>query len=133
MLHGSRDCDRIRSVTRRQLLQVTGAAIAAQSVGQPAPAPAGEPLPGSQLLTWDGDLSERMMDGAHKFVERQIAESVKTRERFWNRDLSSRAAYEKSVEGNRVRLREILGVVDAREPVRMERFADDGDSPLVAE
>ncbi len=108
-------------------------ALAWQSVGQPAPPPAGEPLAWSQLLTWEGDLSERMMDGAHKFVDRQIAESVKTRERFWKRDLSSRAAYEKSVEGNRARLREILGVVDARQPVRMERFGDDGDSPLVAE
>ena len=73
------------------------------------------------------------MDGAHAFVERKIAESVKTREQFWKRDLSSGAAYEKSVEGNRRRLREIIGVVDQRLPVRMERFGDDGDSPLVAE
>ena len=68
------------------------------------------------------------MDGAHAFVERKIAESVKTREQYWKRDLSSRAAYEKSVERNRRRLREIIGVVDPRVPVRMERFGDDGNS-----
>ena len=69
----------------------------------------------------------------HAFVDRKIAESVKAREQFWKRDLSSEAAYEKSVERNRARLREILGVVDQRLPVRMERFGDNGDTPLVAE
>ena len=121
------------SVTRRELLHGLGAVLAAENCGRADPAAAGDPLPGSLPLTWEGDLAERMMDGAHAFVERKIAESVKTREQFWKRDLSSVAAYEKSVEGNRRRLREILGVVDQRLPVRMERFGDDGDSPLVAE
>lgn len=85
------------------------------------------------MLTWEGDLSVRMMDGAHEFVDRKIAESAKTRERFWKRDLSSPSAYEKSVDVNRTRLRQILGVVDQREPARMERFGDDLDSPLIAE
>src|SRR5438132_7161870 len=114
-------------MTRRELLQGAGVALLA---GQAAPA---EKLPGTELLGWEGDLSERMMDGAHKFVERKIAESVASRERYWKRDLSSRAAYEKSVEANRLRFRAIAGVVDAREPVAMERFGDDDDSPLVAE
>src|SRR5260370_5688306 len=74
-----------------------------------------------------------MREGAHKYVERKIAESVKARQQYWSRDLSSSAAYEKSVERNRIRFRNIIGVVDAREPVMMERFGDDDDSPLIAE
>src|ERR1700694_5713670 len=114
-------------MTRRELLRSTGIAF----VGAPfAPA---QKLPGTEPLLWEGDLSERMMDGAHKFVERKIAESVASRELHWKRDLSSRAAYEKSVEANRLRFRAIIGVVDPREPVVMERFGDDDDAPLVAE
>ncbi len=73
------------------------------------------------------------MDGAHKFVERKIAESVHARQKYWKRDLSSRAAYEKSVEDNRNRLRTLIGVVDAREPAGMERFGANDDTSLVAE
>ena len=31
-------------------------------------------LPGTQPLTWGGDLSRLMMDGPDRFVERKIAE-----------------------------------------------------------
>ena len=117
-------------MTRRELLYGAGLAAFAQDLPKPDPPDA---LPGTRLLTWQGDLSERMMDGAHKFVERKIAESVQARQRYWKRDLSSRAAYEKSVEGNRSRLQTIAGVVDAREPILMERFGDDSDSPVAAE
>ena len=51
-IHGNRSCDRIRNVTRRELLHGMGAALAAESFGQADPAPAGDPLPGSLLLTW---------------------------------------------------------------------------------
>ena len=120
-------------MTRRDLLQSIGFTIAAKDLLQAEPVRPVQTLPGTEPLAWDGDLAERMMDGAHKYVERIIAESPEARRKYWKRDLSSRAAYQESVEGNRARLREILGVVDAREPVRMERFGDDGDSPLVAE
>src|SRR6185295_7889648 len=43
----------------------------------------GQVLPGTQPLDWQGDLSERMMDGAHRFVERKISESRQTRQRHW--------------------------------------------------
>jgi len=90
-------------------------------------------LPGTQPLDWQGDLSERMMDGAHRFVERTIGESIEKRQRHWKRDLSSRQAYEASVEPNRRRFKKIIGVVDSRLPARMERFGDDENSALVAE
>ena len=41
--------------------------VAAQTAG----------LPGAGTLVWNDDLSVRMMDGAHRFVERKIAESLR--------------------------------------------------------
>ena len=102
-------------------------------VGVVAPAGQVQTLPGTQPLTWDGDLSERMMDGAHRFVERKIEASIKTREKYWKRDFTSRQAYEASVEGNRQRFMKSIGVVDARVPVTLERFGDDDNPALVAE
>src|SRR5438874_11567098 len=93
-----------------------------------------ETLPQTKPLDWEeSDLSSRMMDGAHRFIERKIAESVAKRRQFWARDFSSPAAYTKSVEPNRVRFQTIIGAVDQRVPVRMERFGDDAHPALVAE
>ena len=55
-----------------------------------------EPLPGTEPLDWpEEDLSERLMDGAHAFVERKIGESKQKRSRFWDYDFSSPDAYVK--------------------------------------
>ncbi len=120
-------------MTRRDVLQRIGLAIAAQDLVQAAPTQPVHTLPGTQPLTWDGDLAERMMDGAHKYVERIIAESVEARRKYWKRDLSSRAAYEKSVEPNRDRFLKTIGVVDSRVTADMERFGGDDNPALVAE
>lgn len=96
----------------------------------------GEPvatLPETKPLTESGDLSRKMLDGLHRFAERKIDESVATRATLWRRDPSSRAAYERSVAGNRESFRKIIGVVDPRVPVSMERFGDDERPALVAE
>src|SRR5207247_4599723 len=96
-------------------------------VGQPP-----ETLPQTQPLTWEEtDLSARLMDGAHRFVERKIAESVAKRSQFWTRDFSSPAAYARSVQPNRSRFQTIIGTVDPRLPARMERFGDDAYPALV--
>ena len=99
-----------------------------------------ETLPGTKPLEWEEkDLSSRMMDGAHRFIERKIAESIAKRTQFWSRDFSSPAAHVKSIESNRVRFGQIIGAVDARVgetpalPLRMERFGDDKNPALVAE
>lgn len=73
------------------------------------------------------------MDGAHRFAERKIAESLVTRATHWSRDFSSPEAYAKSVEPNRTRFRTILGVVDPRLPATLERYGDDAQPALVAE
>jgi dienelactone hydrolase len=89
-------------------------------------------LPGTQALTWEGDLSERMMDGAHRFIERKIERSIQNRPQYWKRDLASLSIHEKSIEPNRQRFTKIIGVVDPRLPVKMERFGDDDNPALVA-
>src|SRR5688500_2463783 len=60
-----------------------------------------EVLPGTKPLSQGGDLSAKMLDGAHKFIERKIDESVASRSKLWNRDFSSREVYEQSIEPNR--------------------------------
>ena len=101
-----------------------------------APAQTAPPttLPQTKPLEWtEEDLSGRLMDGAHGFVQQQIAAAAQTRGRYWNYDRSSRAAWEAALQGNRDRLREIIGAVEPRLPPRMERFGDDAAPALVAE
>lgn len=92
------------------------------------------PLLKTGALEWsEKELPDRLMDGAHKFVERKIAESVTSRAKLWARDFSSKEAYSKSVESNRNQLRTIIGAVDSRRPANMERYGDDDSSAMVAE
>ncbi len=73
-----------------------------------------------------------MQDGAHRFVDRVIADSLARRADRWQRDTRSTEAYEASVKPQRDRLRTLLGVVDQRvRPVVLERFGDD-DNPALA-
>ena len=55
-----------------------------------SPAAAVDVLPGTQPLTWDGDISLKMVDDLHTFADRETAASVERRARHWNRDFSSR-------------------------------------------
>lgn len=91
-------------------------------------------LADTRPLVWEeADLSQRVMDAAHAFVERKIAEAGGQRQAFWRYDFSSREAYVASVSENRTELKTILGVVDQRVPIRMERYGDDDNPALVAE
>ena len=91
-------------------------------------------LPQTAALDWpEEDLSGRMMDGAHRFVERQIAEAQARSSGSGRTDRSSPAAWNASIEANRDRLREIIGVVDSRVPSAVERYGDDENPALVAE
>jgi dienelactone hydrolase len=92
-------------------------------------AQAPNPLPGTASLDWpEEDLSTRMMDGAHQFVERKIAEAASARKDFWTVNAASNSFRE-----NREHLRTILGAVNPRVGWRMERFGDDANPALVAE
>ncbi len=90
-------------------------------------------LPGTVPLSEKSDLADKMMDGLHAYIEKKIEQSIEQRPRHWRRDFSSAAAYEKSIQPNRQRFQKIIGVVDPRLPVRMERFGDDVALALVAE
>ena len=106
-----------------------------------------EVMPGTRLLTWEGDLSAKMLDGAHKFIEGRIKESIGNRSKLWNRDLTSTEAYELSVEPNRKRFMKYIGVEDKTEPlvnynagiadkhpqVVMQKFSVNNDPELIAE
>ena len=73
-----------------------------------------DPLPNTKPLTLDGDITDKLVADADKFVLRQVENSIEKRSRYWNRDASSRDAYEASVKKNRERLSYILGVRDDR-------------------
>lgn len=77
-------------------------------------ASAADPLPNTKPLDWEGDLAAKMIDGLHAYLDRAIVASVKQRQEKWKPDYSSPQAYLQSVEPNRQRLKQILGVVDAR-------------------
>ena len=47
-----------------------------------------EVLTGTKALTWEGDLSVKMLDGAHKFIEEKIDEAISNRPKLWNRNFS---------------------------------------------
>src|SRR5439155_24586661 len=93
-----------------------------------------ELLPNTKPLEWpEKDLSARLMDGAHRFVERKVDESITARTKLWSCDFASPEAFVRSVEPNRQRFKTIIGAVDARLTPRMERFGDDANPALVAE
>jgi dienelactone hydrolase len=75
-----------------------------------------QPLPGTKLLTLEGDIASQLVAGVDRFLLREIDQSVERRARHWKRDRSSVAAYNKSIEPNRQRLAHILGVRDPRVP-----------------
>jgi hypothetical protein len=95
----------------------------------------------------EGDLSAKMLDGAHKFIEGKINSSIANRLKLWNRDFTSQQAYELSVEPNRKRFMKYIGledktlplvnynvgIADKRPEVFMQKFSRNNDPELVAE
>ncbi len=99
-----------------------------------ATAEAQEPLPQTEALTLEGDLSAQMVAGIDKFLLRETDQSVEARARFWKRDLASPEAYTKSVQPNRDRFLRIIGAVDARLPVpALEYLSTTAASSIVAD
>lgn len=65
-------------------------------------------------LKMEGDIASHLVEGVDKFLLRELERSIEKRPQYWNRNFSSREAYEASIEPNRKRLAKILGVVDPR-------------------
>lgn len=74
-------------------------------------------LPGTAPLSAEGDLASAMIDGIDRFLVEETKVAAERRAEFWQRDFSSHQAYQRSIEPQRKRLKQILGVVDQREPV----------------
>lgn len=85
-----------------------------------------ETLAGTDPLDWpEADLSQRVMDTAHAFVEARIASANDARRQFGDDA--------KAVDEGRQQLRELLGVVEDRLPPRMEHFGDMRNPAIVSE
>jgi dienelactone hydrolase len=89
---------------------------AAPAEKPPAASADRSPLPGTEPLTWTGDIASRMVEGVDRFLLSETAKALERRGGFWHRDTSSAARYDASIEPNRCRLRHILGVRDPRVP-----------------
>jgi dienelactone hydrolase len=123
---------RLGLLAATSLLALSGIEVTGQTAAQ-QPAPAA-PLAGTAALEWpEEDLSARMMDGAHRFVEQHIAGAERRAARFWTYDRASGAAWDARLAANRERLREIIGAVDRRATPALERFGDDENPALVTE
>jgi dienelactone hydrolase len=88
-------------------------------------------LPNTKPLALQGDLSEQMVAGIQQFLLRQIDQSITNRSKFWQRDLSSAEAYDRSVETNRSLLRQQIGAVDARLSVKELEYVSSTDAPAL--
>ena len=78
---------------------------------------AGDPLPGTQPLTAEGDLSVQMVDGIHRWLARARKCVDGARAEAWLEDSASsgnRDAWEAVAKERRAELSEMIGAVDAR-------------------
>jgi dienelactone hydrolase len=82
----------------------------------------GDYIPFTSLLENDVQW-EDIIDGIRLFYEKRVDAIKPERERYWNRDFSTSEAYIASIEPNRANFRSIIGAVDDREPVNMEKLA----------
>lgn len=87
---------------------------------------ASEPrLPGTAPLKWtETELPDRLMDGAHRFIEAQITATAEQRPNFWPTPDTSSEDRTRILTTNREFLRTIIGVVDQRLPPRIEYFGN---------
>ena len=93
-----------------------------------------ENLLSTEKLTIEGDLAEKMVEGIDRFLMRELSTSIERREKLWDRNYSSKEAYEESVVKNREDFLKIIGAVDAREPIKsLEYIATTEQSAKIAQ
>ena len=73
-----------------------------------------QPALETKPLTIEGDIASHLVAGVDRFLLRELSASVDRREKYWQRDFTSHAVYAKSVEQNRQRLADIIGLRDQR-------------------
>lgn len=115
---------------------VVGACVLAGWLARAQPV---ETLPGTEPLTVEGDLAAQMIHGLERYLDRVRVQLADQRAAPWRLEAASHEAFLNSLqalaEGNRARLRHLLGVVDPREPVTLSFVAPVGTnvSPSSAE
>ena len=75
---------------------------------------AGEPLPGTQPLTAEGDLSAQRVDGIHRWLARARKNVDAVRAEDWLKDSASSAGWEAVAKERRAELSKMIGAVDER-------------------
>ena len=86
-------------------------------------------LPGTKSWADRGDPASSMVEGLHRFADRETTASVGRRKARWTIDGTSPEAYARSVEPNRERFARIIGAVGARDsPVELS-YVSSPDSP----
>jgi dienelactone hydrolase len=86
-------------------------------------------LPGTRLWDDRGDPASAMVEGLHRFADREILAGVDRRKARWMIDASSPEGYARSVAPNRLRFERIIGVVGKRaSPVELS-FVSAPDLP----
>ena len=95
------------------------------------------PLPGTERLDVDIDFADQMVAGINHYLKRALKASVGLRARHWHRDYTSHVRYERSIEKNRNRFHQIIGLVDDRKAVELQCVADmsrpDAPGPCLGE
>lgn len=71
-------------------------------------------LPGTEPLTYEGDLAAQMVEDLDSYVTRAIADAAEKRASYWERDWRSHASYIESIEPNRQRFKKQIGIIDER-------------------
>lgn len=84
-------------------------------------------------LEYEQQMVQRMEAGVERYFDRYTDRVVEARGLHWQRNMTSSSAYSASVGPNRSRFRTIIGIVDARRPVFIERFGRGTDESLVAD
>ena len=89
-------------------------------------------LANAEKLTWKDDLSVRMVDEIHLWLDKKLEESVGARQKYWQLNHSSAKAYRTSVESNRAEFKKLIGVTDERLKPHMEEYGQVGGGPLAS-
>ncbi len=100
----------------------------AEAVGQERN---GEPLPGTEPLTLEGDVASHLVAGVDRFLLGELDRSIAHRAQYWQLDKSSSDAYRESLKANRRRLAHILGVRDARVPFQSPQLMATAQRPAL--
>jgi hypothetical protein len=80
------------------------------------PCAAQEPafLAAAQPLDIEGDIALHMLDGVSRFLHSKNQQVIEQRAQHWQPDFSSAEAYARSLQSNRQRLANMLGIVEPR-------------------